>query len=304
MHAEETTAVQPLPVATLGEHYRRYRLADVAAEQAMARSLVRYGQLAPIVVCLRQDRPEVLDGFKRQAAARLVPGLRTLSARILTVDEQSAKAAIFGLNSIGSRPHTLEEAWIVQALVRDDGLSQVATAALLGRHKSWVCRRLALLEKLAAAVKDELRLGLLPPSLARQLTRLPAGNQEALLAATRREALSAAEVRGVVDLLQGATPEQERFLLQQPREALRLAAGVGGPLRDPRLSAGGNHVARQLSHLVEAVERFANWLQYPGRAALQRLDRELLQPRFVQLQRCLPGLAERLEDFLEQLSLP
>jgi hypothetical protein len=304
MHDGETTAVRPLPVEALGEHYRRYRLADVAAEQAMARSLLRYGQMAPIVVCLRQQRPEVLDGFKRQAAARLVPGLHTLSARTLAVDERGAKAAIFGLNSIGSRPHTLEEAWIVQALVRDDGLSQVATAELLGRHKSWVCRRLALLEKLAAAVKDELRLGLLPPSLARQLPRLPAGNQEAVLATTRRHALSAVEVRGVVDLLQGANPEQEQLILQQPREALRLAAGVQGPIRDPRLSPGGNRVAKQLSQRVEAVERFANWLQYPGRAELKHGDRQLLQPRFAQLQRGLPGLAERLGDFLEHLSLP
>src|SRR5216110_2888495 len=47
----------------------------------------------------------------------------------------------------------LEEAWIVQALVREDGLSQSEVAELLGRHQSWVCRRLALLEKLCADVQ-------------------------------------------------------------------------------------------------------------------------------------------------------
>ena len=74
----------------------------------------------------------------------------------------------------------------MQGLVRDDGMTQVEAAHLLGRHKSWVCRRLALLEKLSVAVKEDLRLGLVGPSLARQLTRLPAGNQEAVLALTRR----------------------------------------------------------------------------------------------------------------------
>ena len=69
----------------------------------------------------------------------------------------------------------------MQGLVRDDGMTQVEAAHLLGRHKSWVCRRLALLEKLSPAVKEDLRLGLLGPALARQLTRLPMGNQEALL---------------------------------------------------------------------------------------------------------------------------
>ena len=77
-------------------------------------------------------------------------------------------------------------------------------AHLLGQHKSWVCRRLALLEKLSVAVNEDLRLGLLGPALARQLTRLPAGNQKAVLALTRRETLSAQEVSGVIDLLAGS----------------------------------------------------------------------------------------------------
>lgn len=40
----EASAVQPLALEVLGERYRRYRLGDAAAEEAMARSLQRYGQ--------------------------------------------------------------------------------------------------------------------------------------------------------------------------------------------------------------------------------------------------------------------
>ena len=54
----------------IGERYRRYRLPDAAAEAAMAGSLGRYGQLSPLAVCLREERPEVLDGFKRVAASQ------------------------------------------------------------------------------------------------------------------------------------------------------------------------------------------------------------------------------------------
>ncbi len=68
----------------------------------------------------------------------------------MEVDERSAKAAIHGLNSVGGRPSELEEAWLVQALVREDGLTQVEAASLLNKHKSWVCRRLALLERLSS----------------------------------------------------------------------------------------------------------------------------------------------------------
>ncbi len=106
--------------------------------------------------------------------------------RVLEVDEPTAKAAILSLNRDQRPVRELEEAWVVQGLVRDDGMTQVEAAHLLGRHKSWVCRRLALLEKLSVAVKEDLRLGLVGPSLARQLTRLPVGNQETLLALVRR----------------------------------------------------------------------------------------------------------------------
>ena len=72
-----------------------------------------------------------------------------MSTRLLEADERLAKATLFGLNQTGRRIREWEEAWIVHALVREDGLTQVEVAELLGRHKTWVCRRLALVEQLA-----------------------------------------------------------------------------------------------------------------------------------------------------------
>jgi len=185
--------VRPVSLDGLGQRYRRYRLADPEAEEAMAGSLRRWGQLAPVVACVRAERLELIDGFKRLAAARQIRELTSLSVRVLEVDESTAKAAILGLNRDQRPARELEEAWVVQGLVRDDGMSQVEAAQLLGRHKSWVCRRLALLEKLSTAVKEDLRLGLVGPYLARELTRLPAGNQVDVLATLHRDELTAAE---------------------------------------------------------------------------------------------------------------
>ena len=67
----DAAEVRPLALEVLGERYRRYRLSDPAAEEAMARSLQRYGQMAPVIVCLHDGSAEVVDGFKRLAAARL-----------------------------------------------------------------------------------------------------------------------------------------------------------------------------------------------------------------------------------------
>jgi hypothetical protein len=214
--------------------------------------------------------------------------------RLVDVDEQSAKAAIFGLNRTGQHPSELEEAWIVQALVREDGLSQVEAARLLSKHKSWVCRRLALLERLGAESQAELRLGLLSPGLARQLTRLPAGNQAAVLAATRRDALTVVEVQGVVDLLRGASQEQEAYILETPRAALRQQEAV--PIRDPRLSPAGNRLARQLSVLLDLLGRIETWQRHPGLAELKRDDRRLLAPSFERLARDARSVANRIDD--------
>jgi ParB-like chromosome segregation protein Spo0J len=291
--------IQPVALTALGQRYRRYRLADPPAEAAMGGSLRRWGQLSPVVACVQGEQLELLDGFKRWAAAQQVSGWTTLSVRVVDVDERTAKAAILGLNR-GQRPvRELEEAWIVQALVRDDGLTQVEAAHLLGQHQSWVCRRLALLEKLSAAVKEDLRLGLLGPALARQLVRLPAGNehvgnQQAVLALVRRETLTAQEVSGVVELLQGASPEQAAFVLDKPREALAQARGMPTALRDPRLRRAGNWLARHLTGALEALVRMENWLRTPGERELTERDRQIVQPLLARLGDHADAVAEQV----------
>jgi hypothetical protein len=45
--------------------YARYRLSVLEAEETMSRSLRRYGQISPVVVCLREEVPVLIDGFKR-----------------------------------------------------------------------------------------------------------------------------------------------------------------------------------------------------------------------------------------------
>jgi ParB-like chromosome segregation protein Spo0J len=295
-HDGPAVEVRAVPLSCLGERYRRYRLADPAAEEAMARSLRRYGQLAPLTACRREGEVELLDGFKRRTAAAQL-AWPTLSVRLLEVDERQAKAALFGLNCTGRRPNELEEAWIVQALVREDGMAQVDVAQLLDRHKSWVCRRLALLERLGDEAQADLRLGLLSAGLARQLTRLPVGNQAEVLATARREGLTLVEVQGLIDLLCGASAEQQAWLLQDPRAALAQAAGVRGPVRDPRLSPAGNRLARLLGMLLDLLSRLENSQRHPGLAELTRTDRRLLAARLLRL----AGVARTVAELVEEL---
>jgi len=291
-----------LPCAQIGEYYGRYRLHQPEAERAMARSLDRYGQLSPVVVCQREGHYELIDGFKRLGAARGLASLSHLSARVMEADDRAAKAAIYGLNRAGGRTRELEEAWIVHALVREDGLSQVEVAELLGRHKSWVCRRLALLERLGPASREELRVGLLSPTAARQLVRLPQGNQTEVLEVIRREALSGTELIGVVDLLlECPGRSQQEYILEKPREA--LAQWKGGVLatRDPRLSEAGNQVWKRVGVLLDLLGRMEVWLAHQGRTGLTPGDRTILSPRFRKLAQDAGAVAALSRDLLSEL---
>lgn len=297
--------VRPLTLDSLDERWQRYRLSQPKQEREMAKSLARYGQISPIVICLQEQAYVVIDGFKRLHAARTMKGFWQLNARRMEVDEQGAKAAIYQLNRIGQRPVELEESWIVHALVREDGLSQVEAAELLGRHKSWVNRRLAMLERLCEEAREELRLGLMTPAMARQLTRLPRGNQAEALKTAREASLTSRELSGVVDLLlASSTQEQASFVLSDPRRALRQSDERYVHSWDPRMSVSGNRVAKRLSQLLDGLASMQSWLRYRGRSDLQACDREPLQSGFEKLARESRSVAELTEDFLKEFKLP
>jgi ParB-like chromosome segregation protein Spo0J len=305
MDPYSTGQVRPIGLDQLGDQFRRYRLRTPQAVQAMAYSLRRWGQCAPIVACWRNEKPQVLDGFTRWEAARQVQGMTTLSTQLIDVDDRQAKAAIYGLNQTGRRPHELEEAWIVQSLVREDGLSQVEVAELLGRHKSWVCRRLALLEKLSPEMRQELEVGLLSPTTAREIARLPAGNQSEVMDMARREALSGEELAGVVGLLlESATAEQKMFVLARPREALKQAGAVEHMGWDPRLSKRGNRVSKQLTVLLDRLVWIRNFLECRGWTALLACDRLVLGPVFQRLSQDARQVAELAGDLAEEMHEP
>ena len=109
----------------------------------------------------------------------------------------------------------IEEAWVVRSLYRDDGMSQPKIAMLLDRHKSWVCRRLALAEDLSDELTANVRLGLLSATAVRELARLPRGNQDAVGQVVARQGLTTRQTARLVESLLAAPPEQWPALLEQ-----------------------------------------------------------------------------------------
>jgi hypothetical protein len=150
--------------------------------------------------------------------------------------------------------------------------------------------------------RDDLRVGLLSPTAARQIVRLPEGNQGEVLDAARREALAGAELTGLVDLWLGcANASQQQYILAHPREALSQAKGLVHAVRDPRLSEAGNQLWKRIGLLLDVLGRMEVWLAHHGRSGLTAEDRRLLTPRFEKLARDAGSVAALSSDLVNEL---
>jgi ParB-like chromosome segregation protein Spo0J len=234
MSSEESRVIEVAP-CELGEALAAVRLCAPGAQQEMQQSLAKLGQLCPLLAFRTEARPEIFDGLKRLRAARAL-GMAALRVEVHAIDAAGAKVRVLRCNAAASLTE-LEEAWLVRSLYREDGLLQPQIAVLLGRDKSWVCRRLALAEDLSDELTASVRLGLLSATACRELCRLPRGNQEAIAQVVAQRGLTTRQTARLVEALLRAPAEQWPTLLAQAARSLSTAA-AGHKRRPPRRTPG------------------------------------------------------------------
>ncbi len=218
--ADQRSETVDMPLTRISERFGYLRIINPQADKAMLRSMEKYGQMTSVVVSrMEKGRYEMLDGFKRLRAGRALL-LPSLNARILDLGIRAGKVALMQLNWIGKSISSMEEAMVVHSLYHEEGLSQVEIATLLGRHKSWVCRRVSLIERLSDEVQENIRLGLLPISMGVELSKLQRSNQEALLETIRKHHLTWRETRKMVSALQSNPWNDPACILRNPWEIL------------------------------------------------------------------------------------
>ncbi len=193
------SCVLSLKVADLGRKYESYRFVAPRIEEMLKRSLGKNGQLSPITVVEEESIYQILDGFKRARASEEVSGLESLEAKCMP--EGSGKVMMLGLNLDRKGLDPVEEGLLMRAMHRFDGMTQSEIAGLIGRHRSWVCRRIALVERLDPKVVENLRLGLITPSQGRAMALLPRGNQAAVLEEVLNSGVTSRETEKLVKVL-------------------------------------------------------------------------------------------------------
>jgi ParB/RepB/Spo0J family partition protein len=177
LRMEEELWIKDLALSEIGQRYGAFRMVTPRADLAMIKSIQTYGQISPVVCVKGQGGYELIDGFKRLRACRRL-SKETVRVKVIEVSGRVCKAAMIQLNWSGRSINEIEEALVLQSLHLEDGLTQIEIAALLGRDKSWVSRRIALIERLSEEVQEDIWLGLLPIMTGRDLAKLPRGNQK------------------------------------------------------------------------------------------------------------------------------
>ena len=216
-----TAETTELTLDNIGERFSTLRIVNPEADSAILRSMERYGQIMPVVVSeVGRNDYQLLDGFKRLRGARAL-SMEKLRARIMRLTIRAGKVALMQLNWVGKSINSMEEALVVHSLFHEDTLSQVEIATLLGRHKSWVCRRIALIDRLCDEGRDQIKLGLLPISMGRELVKLPRGNQEALLESISKHHFNCRETKKLADELLARPEREHQAILQRPWEVLQ-----------------------------------------------------------------------------------
>jgi ParB-like chromosome segregation protein Spo0J len=182
---------QRLELAQIDRRFASLRLVSPSELRRVRASIERDGIRDPVLVssAVQAQAWVLLDGFKRVRVAEEL-ALESVWARAVAFDAAQSKAAIMHCNQAQPGLSDIEEAWIVRSLCREHALKQAAVGQLLGRDKSWVCRRLKLAEALDSTLQDDMRLGLLSCSAARELARLPRGNQLQAAQAVREHQLT------------------------------------------------------------------------------------------------------------------
>jgi ParB-like chromosome segregation protein Spo0J len=279
---------RPVQIALLGERLAPLRLCDAAALATVQSSLERHGQLSALTLFVEASGLEIIDGFKRVRAARAL-GWPMLLARIDDAGVIDAKLRLCELHDRRGLTE-LEEAWLVRSLYREDGLAQPEIARLMGRHKSWVWRRLMLVESLESAVQAEVRLGLLAPRAAVALGRLPRGNQRAASAVVVRRGLTVRQTELLVDEVLSRDDPGARAELLARRMDVARPGGKPGPRPTRAARSEADWMSADIARLHEVAARLEARLMATPLSALTPGAAEILSDALIALTPVLRAL--------------
>jgi ParB-like chromosome segregation protein Spo0J len=241
----------------LGQVDRRYeslRTRSRTRERKLLASLAEIGQQSPVVVVRDAAALVLVDGFKRvRALGRL--GHDLVQAIEWSVGEVDALMLERMLRS-GDADSAIEEGWFLRELTTRFGLGLEELSRRFDRSKSWVSRRIGIVEELPERVQAHVREGAIGAHAAMKfLVPLARANEEHVVRlgdAIAPLRLSNRQVGELYATYQSSNAEARELLMRDPMLVLEARAEIAAD--------GAAPVEKLLDdlHIVAAVARRAH----------------------------------------------
>lgn len=295
-----STVIQEVPLSEFDLSLASVRIINPARILQVEKSMRVHGQLQAVIARVHENKYQLIDGFKRFFASENLL-METLQCRVLDIDLPQAKVLLLSYN----RPHHSMEAWeealVLQDLQQTHSLDQRSLAELLGYSRSWVSRRLSLIEKIDENVSAQIMMGVLSSSQARALTKLPRGNQGAVVCAITNFNLTSRQSDTLVEaFLKAKDEDQQQYILTHPEYVLKQEE-TGSPQEpyDVRLSAYGNDLMQSMMHVLQGVHIMLTRLSDQRLDMLSQSESVIITPFFEKVTAC----ANKLTNVITELQI-
>lgn len=243
------------------------------------KSMREQGQLQAVVARVHAGGIQLIDGFKRLYAAEDLM-METLQCQLLEIDLSQAKVLLLSYNRPHQSMEVLEEALVLKDLSETHEMDQRRLAHLTGYSRSWVSRRLSLVDKIDEEVSAEIRMGTLTSSHARALIRLPRGNQGEVARVITHYHLSSRQSDALAEaFLKAKDEDAQRYLLRHPESVFERTVPLSvEEIYDTRLSGYGNELMRSLCKALSGLEHVLSLLEDTRQGLLQESENVIITP--------------------------
>ena len=205
--------------------YEGLRRRHPVQERRILASLAECGQMLPIVGVIEAARFIVIDGYKR---VRALKRLARDTVRGTRWEMPELEALLLERGLRGAHEDALDQAWLLAELQARFGLSLEELARRFERSKSWVSRRVALIEILPTPIQAQVRSGQLSAHAAMKylvpLARANAAAAEQLAAAITPLKPTSRQVASLYAGWQSGSARTRDLILSSPQLYLQAQA--------------------------------------------------------------------------------
>jgi len=292
--------IQDIPLPEFDLSLSGMRIFNMTRVLQIEKSMRLHGQLHPVVARVHEGNYQIIDGFKRYAAAEDLM-MEALQCRVLDIDLPQAKVLLLSYNRTHQSMEAWEEATVLQDLRKTHSLDQSSLAQMTGYSRSWVSRRLALTDKIDEVISSDIMMGVLTSSHARALTKLPRGNQRDVARVIASYRLSSRQSDALVEaFLKAIDDKQQRYILTHPEKILyNDQSDTQEEPYDERLSCYGNELMQGAQYLIHAVKIMLKRLEDERTGMLNETEKVIITSCFKKVS----GYAKKLSEVITHLQI-